>query len=271
MSINNKIESYEKCRENLLNIVYKIAVDISESEEKNTKFNESIINEIFFKKFIPIDKKNSTKDIFLSIVANGFKEISISFGRLKDLELYISNFPTLKEPIKKADYLRFLIENYLYEIYILKERLNKYTKKIMNSYIEDKRYISIRKACNLLANMVEKNLENIISIRGKHIHQARYSDKDIDRLVSLFLYQEFLDEMKKILSSHYIIPNFQNEYKNLRKKWKKIFQENNKQIKILLNSYFEVMINIVFNDSGEILYPNKSKSIQNKKRFYSKG
>jgi len=199
MSINNKIESYEKYREKLLNIVYKIAIDISESEEKNTKFNESIINEIFFKKSTPIDKKNSTEDIFFIKVADGFKEISISFQRLKDLEVYISHSPVLKRPIEKADYLRFLIENYLYEIYILKERLNKYTKKIMNSYIEDKRYISIRKDCNLLSNMVEKNLENIISIRGKHTHEARYSDKDIDRLVSLFLYQEYLNEMKKHL------------------------------------------------------------------------
>ena len=66
------------------------------------------------------------------------------------------------------------------------------------------------------------------------------------------------------------IPNFQNEYKKLRKKWKKIFKDNNKQMKILLNYYFEIMINIVFNDYGEILYPNKSESIENKKGFYGK-
>jgi len=41
-------------------------------------------------------------------------------------------------------------------------------------------------------------------------------------------------------------------------------------MKILLNYYFEIMINIVFNDYGEILYPNKSESIENKKGFYGK-
>ncbi|GAG89716.1 unnamed protein product [marine sediment metagenome] len=54
--------------------------------------------------------------------------------------------------------MRFLIENYLSEVYILRERLNKYLKKIRESYIEDRRYVSIRITCDQLINTVEGSL-----------------------------------------------------------------------------------------------------------------
>jgi hypothetical protein len=125
--LNNKIESFDKYRENLLSIVRKIATNIAKSKENNKKFEESVINEIFFDKLTTIDQKFSPQDIFFGDLFYGFNEIFISFERLKDLEVYISRFPNTKTLIAKIDYLRFLIENYLNEMYLLKERLNKYS------------------------------------------------------------------------------------------------------------------------------------------------
>ena len=52
---------------------------------------------------------------------------------------------------------------------------------------------------------------------------------------------------------------------------KKIFKDNDKQIKILLNIYFKIMLEIVFNNDVEISYPEKRNSIENRKKFFSKG
>ncbi len=218
-----------------------------------------------------MEQKFSPQDIFFGDLFYGFNEIYISFERLKDLEVFISRFPNTKTQIAKIDYLRFLIEYYLNEAYLLKERLNKYSKKIRDSYIEDKRYISIREICDQLINTVEDSLENIIELRGSHIHEVRYLDKDIKRLISLILYKVYLDELQKYLPDDFVIPNFKNEYRKLRKKWKKIFKENNKQIKILLNIYFKTMLKIVLNSDGEISYPEKRNSIENRKEFFSRG
>jgi hypothetical protein len=117
--LNNTIESFDKYRTNLLNITSKIAINISKSKESNRKFEESVINEIFFDKLTTIDQKFSPQDIFFSNLFYGFNEIYISFERLKDLEIYMSHFPNIKTPIEKIDYLRFLFENYLNETYIL--------------------------------------------------------------------------------------------------------------------------------------------------------
>ena len=165
----------------------------------------------------------------------------------------------------------FITENYLNEVYILKERLNKYLKKIRESYLEDRRYVSIRKACDQLITTVEGSLKNLITIRGSHTHVVRYLDRDIKRLVSLFLYKEYLDELQKYLPDDFIIPNFKNEYRKLRSERKKIFKDNNEQIKIMLNYYFKIMLKIVFTNDGEISYPKKHNSFENRKRFFSKG
>ena len=90
-------------------------------------------------------------------------------------------------------------------------------------------------------------------------------------MISLILYKVYLDELQKYLPDDFVIPNFKNEYRKLRKKWKKIFKENNKQIKILLNIYFKTMLKIVLNSDGEISYPEKRNSIENRKEFFSRG
>ncbi|MHC2995456.1 MAG: hypothetical protein IBV53_08160 [Candidatus Atribacteria bacterium] len=269
--LDNKIESFDKYRENLFSIARKIITNISKSKENNKKFEESFINEIFFPyKLTTVDQKLSPQDIFFGVLFYGFNEICISFERLKDLEVYNSRFPNTKTPIAKINYLVFLIENYLSETYILKERLNKYSKKIRESYIEDKRYVSIRKTCDQLISTVEDILKNITTLRGSHTHVVRYSDGDIKRLESLFLYKEILDKLQKYLPD-YIVPNFKIEYRKLRSKWKKTFEDNNKQIKIMLDYYFKKMLKIVFINDGEISYPEKHNSIENRKKFFSKG
>jgi len=269
--LNNAIESFDKYHENLLNIARKIAANISKSKENNKKFEESIINEIFFDKLTTIGQKVSPQDIFFGDLFYGFNEIFISFDRFKNLEVYISRFPNAKTPIAKIDYLCFLIENFLYETYLLKERLNKYSKKIRESYIEDVRYVSISKKCDQLISTIEGSLKNINSLRGRVTHIFHYSDKDINRLKSIILYEEYLVGLQKYLPNNYVIPNFKNEYRKLRKKWKKIFKDNNEEIKKMLNYYFKIIIEIVFNNDGEISYPEKRNYIENRKKFFSKG
>lgn len=270
--LNNTIESFDKYKKNLHNIALKIVINISKSRENNKKYKESVINEIFFNKLTTIGQKLSPQDIFFRDLFYGFDEIYTSFERLKDLEVYISRFPNIKTPIAKIDYLCFLIENYLYGTYILKERLNKYSEKIRKLYIEDIRYVSISKKCDQLISTVEGNLINIISLRGKVTHISHYLDKDINRLKSMILHMGFFDDkLQKYLPDDYIIPNFDNEYRKLRKKWKKIFKDNNKEIKKMLNYYFKEMLKIVFINDDEISYPEKRSSIENRKKFFSKG
>lgn len=256
------MESFNKYKGNLLSVGRKKILNISKSKEDNKEFKEAIINDIFS----PEESRKAKRDFlphdfFYSFLFNGFDEIIITFERLQDLETYISYFPKTKTSLTKINYLRFLIENHLNEIYILKERLVKYFKKIKDFYKVDCRYTLVKNICQQLINRVEDSFKNIKYYRHSHTHKFRYSDKDIRRLETLSLHEEYLNELKKILSAH-IIPNFKTEYRKVRNKWKKIFKKNNEDIKIVLNDCFKEVNKIIFPGDGEISYPKKRGAIK---------
>lgn len=254
------MENFDKYKENLLSVGRKKLLNISKSKEDNEKFEEAIINDMFFpEKSEKVNRAYITHDFFYSFLFHGFNEIIISFERLQDFETYISRFPNTKTSIAKINYLRFLIENYLIEIYILKERLIKYIKKIKDFYKEECRSISIKNECKQLINAVEDSFRDIKCHRDRHTHEVRYSDKDVKRLETLSLFAEFLNELQEYLPN-YIIPNFKTEYRKARTKWKKIFKKNNKDIKIVLNDCFKEINTIIFSGDGEISYPKKHGS-----------
>jgi hypothetical protein len=47
---------------------------------------------------------------------------------------------------------------------------------------------------------------------------------------------------------------YDNEYKNIRKKWIDVICENNKVTKDILDSYFKEIFNVIFDKNGDILY-----------------
>ena len=260
--MNNITESFDKYKENLFSVGRKKLLNISKSKEDNKKFEETIINDIFFpEESEKVNRAYLSHDFFYSFLFHGFNEIIITFERLQDLETYISHFPKTKNSLAKINYLRFLIENHLNEIYILKERLIKYFKKIKDFYKGDCRCTSVKNKCQQLINGIEDSFKNIKDHRHSHTHKFRYSDKNIKRLETLSLHEEYLNELKKRLPTH-IIPNFKTEYRKLRNKWKKKFKKNNKDIKIVLNDCFKEINTIIFPGNGEISYPKKHGSIK---------
>lgn len=255
------MKSFDKYKNNIFDAVRKEAKKVLKRNYKEIK--ESLLSDLF-KLGRPIEVKqlSSPHEIFFSKIVYGFNEINISFKRLLDLEIYVSRFPYGNTSVSKTEYLLFQIENYLSEMCILKERLKSYFRKIERSYKKDLRHTSTKKICDQLINEVEEGFKNFTYIRGIHIHKVRYHDKDIERVDLLDVYAELINDLKKYLPS---IPNYEVEYRKVRKKWKKIFKDNNEKVKILLNGCFKEILKIVFTNDGEIFYPEKYNFIKNDK------
>jgi len=258
------MESYKNFKENLMHIADIKIESIEESKEDSEKFSIAMFTDIFLpKEAIKYRKDFLPKDVFFAFLFNGFDEIYLTVERLNDLENYISNFPKTKSSLSKINYLRFLIENHFNEVYILKERLVSYLKKIERSYQKDHKQGLIKNKCQQLIDKIEESFQNIQRHRHIHIHRSRYSDKDISRLEALSINEELINKSKNILPS-FIIPNFNNEFKKARSKWKEIIMQNNKEIKKVLNYCFKEVNIIIFTKDGEISYPKKSNFITKK-------
>jgi hypothetical protein len=181
-----------------------------------------------------------------------YLEIDKSFNALKDIELYVGRFP-YKGAVSRPNHLRYHVENHLHEIYVLRERLVKYVKVVRRAYRSDPTAAEIRYALQALEAFIEKSLGGIVVTRGNHVHHARFTDKDLDRV-------DFLD----FVTLHTVEPktetaNFRRyylqEYRKIRKKWRATIRGNNAAINALLNSVGDVFLATVYSAPEQTLRP----------------
>jgi hypothetical protein len=131
----------------------------------------------------------------------------------------------------------------------LRERLKNYQKVIARIYKNDPRLKESIKHVEKLDTLVS-TFNKIVALRGQHVHQKRYGDEDFERL---YLYERSEDLDYPIITKIYTLA-----LRHYRKKWLKTFSENNDTIKIILDAYFEILYDIVFDKDGKWLEPSKS-------------
>ena len=193
----------------------------------------------------------SSKDKSAIKILFGFAEIESSFDVLQDIPFYLKHFPSKHPLISKTRFLNYHVGNYLNEVYILRERLRSYQKAITRMYKSDYRLREMGKHITKLDVLVS-GFDNIVNVRGRHVHQERYDDEDFVRLKfyeqSVKMDDPLLDKLYSLALQVY------------RKKWVEKFSENNGKVKEILDAYFETLYDIVFDENGNWIEPVKSNS-----------
>ena len=187
-------------------------------------------------------------------VFRAMTEISACIDRLKDCETYVSRFPFSRTRVTRAAYLQFVVEGHLHEIYLLKERLVKLTKIISRQFKKDKGAGQVARSMEALSKFVVKALDGFTNVRGAHVHQWRYSHKDIDRLQLInTLRKPKGSPFSQSLKSLERIAN-QDSHGRLRKQtvsW-------NRALSKFLEEFFKVLNSIVLAPDGKsLIVPGK--------------
>ncbi len=196
----------------------------------------------------------SPKEKSLKKVLSGFSEIESAFQVLRDIPFYIKRFPPKNSDVSKNRFLNYHIGNYLNENYILRERLVTYQKVITRMYKNDRRLTEMGKHVKKLELLVS-GFDGIVLTRGKHVHQERYDDEDFERLNIYERMTKEADDDPLVSVIGKLYPLALNEY---RKKWVKIISDNNDKIKEILDIYFEILYDVVFDKSGNWINPNSA-------------
>ena len=233
------------------------AKELLEKEDlkNNPEYHEAFKNNILgLKGPKQLKRKQTPSEIFFSKLYNGFREISDSYYCLLDIETYIGRFPYGNTKISKTRHLAYHMENYLNEIYILKERLNSYFTTIGRIYRKDERHQKILKTTKPLFSFVKNALKGIIDTRGVHVHRTRFSDEDLDRLSSQEFFVNRGEDFQIIRSL------FKIDYGMTRRRYKQTIISNNKQIKKMLDACFDILFEIVTNNEGQIKHPKIKKA-----------
>ncbi len=201
-----------------------------------------------------LTRKKAPADIFFSKLFYGFSEISGSYYSLVDIETYIGSFPYSKKKISRVSCMNYHIANYFSEISILRNRLREYVTTVGRLYKKNPNHADILKQTKPLFSLIKKFFYGISETRNMHVHERRFKNEDLARLSSLELLVEYggkeMRDFKDLLEP---------DYRKIRKKYKNTFVNNNKEIKKLLDIYFETLYEIVTTKDGKLNYPKGIK------------
>lgn len=168
------------------------------------------------------------------IIFKGFSEISTSFDTLKLVENFISINPPENDNINYGNYLIYHIHNYLQEMYIMKDRLDRYIEIINKNYKQKIGENEINGIKDNLKKIIKSAFDNITKYqtgaRSKHVHDERYMDKELKWLSSTTLLANFHDEFKIESKQAYVIA---------KDKWYNTIKNNNKELEKILDMYFK--------------------------------
>ena len=167
--------------------------------------------------------KPSSKEESFRKILSGFTEIEATFQTLKDIPYYMGHFPPKHPSISKNRFLNYHIGTYLNENYILRERLRSYQKTITRMYKGDRRLAEMGDNVKSVDALVS-GFDGIAKTRGRHVHQERYGDEDLERL---YIYERMAKEEGDDALVSVVIRLYPLALRDYRKKWIKIISENN--------------------------------------------
>lgn len=189
----------------------------------------------------------STQEGIEFVIFNGFSEISDSLKTLNLIEKFIKINPPKENGINYSNYLTYHIHNYLQEMYILKERLTTYSKKVKRSYSKVIDNNILDKAIESLMKIILDALNGITGsdgARNKHVHAEKFKDEELNWLSSTTFLSDFHDEFT-IKSEH--------AYLKAKDKWSTTVENNNQELNKLIDIFFNTIYAIISVDDKVVL------------------
>ena len=196
----------------------------------------------------PIRRDHTAADKYKGLLFSGFAEISTSFYTLRDIEILIKSITTRPSKITKARLLSYHVHNYLNENYRLKSRLDQYPVSLLRA---SKRWSKNHRIIEPIREIVSSTFTNIVATRGRHVHDSRYTDYDLDRL-------SMLERIKETENESLVEPFtqlFRADFAVCRGRWLDRIRNNNDMIERLLDAYFTILYPLIFDNNGSIIIP----------------
>jgi hypothetical protein len=204
-----------------------------------------------------VNRNRTEKDQFIAKTFLAFLEIANSFETLEGIAFYAGRFPFQKTRITPERYLRFHVEAWLADVYILQLRLTSYLKVVERQHKKNPRLPAIRGSFQDLEELLTKTLKGVVEVRGQHVHRVRFSDDDIDRLGYIKLLTHGPDDgfLRLMRLLH------RRVRRKVKKAWKDRLVTNNKAIRELLDIFFDALFPVVCDEKTKALkYPKPQRT-----------
>ena len=182
---------------------------------------------------------------FIDILYHNFYDIMETYEALELSAVLLSVNGPRSNKVSEDKYCRYVINTYLQDMYILKERLNSYATKIKRVHNNLGRTQIVDILIEPVFDVVKQSFKGIVDIRGGHVHQRRYTDQTLDD-ASLFSSTAKSDPSYSPVSKVSI--------QILKEEWGERISDNNIKVKELLNYYFACLYSVV-QENQKVIVP----------------
>lgn len=231
-------------------------------DKPSKEFGEAILNKILDHEGPKSIQRNPSREEFFVVnkLLIPLIEIRDSFKAIENIPIYARSFPYKRQGIAQSDYLRYHIENYLNEFYLLKNRLLAYQITIERSYKRSANFDHVSKNIPTMKKVIRETFILHSETRHNHVHKLRYTDEGLERLSTLELLSrdkgEFGIQIRSISST---------AYKETRSKWVAKMKDEIKAFRIVLEVYFSAL-NSAITRNGELIIPDNLRGAGTKSK-----
>jgi hypothetical protein len=170
-------------------------------------------------------------------------EIHASIGRLNDAEAYVGQYPAIRtfrlHGISEASWIRYHLEMYLQEEYILCNRLRRFLTSVKRAATRAAEPGKAKVAAGLLTETAN-GFGPVIQHRASHVHVARMWDKDLRDLDLFILLCKGSSEKRRVFI---FLRKLQAEF--VKTSWRDRLRQNNKAIREHCTRIFKVVVPIL--------------------------
>ena len=107
----------------------------------------------------------SSREDFFDKVTIGFAEIEQSFANIEIIPEYLRRFPFRHLKISKVNYLRYHVENYLQELYVLRNRIETFIVLLSRYYRKEKDYSEIQTVIKIIRQVLALSFDGLTKLR----------------------------------------------------------------------------------------------------------
>ena len=188
---------------------------------------------------------SSNEENFYLEIFNHFDEVKRAVETLEYIPFFIKSFRKSKAyqeaGIKNTDYLRYHVEHYIQENYILLSRVKTFMGWLSHSLKNEGRIRESLFVSRLLKTF-EGSMKNLKEVRTDHVHKRRYDDEVLS-ISTVFESSSIVNKEVEVAATR--------SYKSARKEQLDQIKKNNQDLKKNLDQMAEQLIPIVFPSAKE--------------------
>lgn len=215
-------------------------------EAHRADFNKAIGDDLEGLPYTPLNLPVDDDERLLNQVLRGFIEIDQSLTCLDTIGIYIRRNPYRGLGVKDAEYLRYHFENYLHEVYLLRERLVRYLGTLRDVYRDSNVAAELLPLLKQMKKPVVGMLEPLTEPRREHVHERRVQDPELQRLsllqtlsVAVPAFKQLSDVMQR----------------NVRKEKIRWMRETTAEVRRRVDLYFAVLNKVLRDKNGNFVEP----------------